>query len=164
MAVSSDLVWLLVRNNSSFLVKRDRLQLTKEPQNLIQKNSYKFSGLANRRTVGLDVKDKKVNIILKRTKLDGGGKPTDHHPPKALARTILGKHVRGHKCRGAEAVKSLTAKSHYRGDLSRYAIARYHALHRSLKVDPSKIDKKEKRKRGKHATAAAAKAAAAGSA
>lgn len=45
--MSADLVWLLVRNNSSFLVKRNGAQFSSEPNNLTNKHSFKYSGLAN---------------------------------------------------------------------------------------------------------------------
>ena len=63
---SQDLQWLLLRNNSSFLVKRDGAQFTREPNNLTNINSFKFSGLANNETLGLSVasvKDKKKIVL-----------------------------------------------------------------------------------------------------
>jgi hypothetical protein len=66
VSMSSDLVWMLVRNNSSFLVKRDGAQFTSEPGNLTQLNSFKFSGLANRKAVSVEMAKKKVTIGLKK--------------------------------------------------------------------------------------------------
>jgi large subunit ribosomal protein L28e len=45
--MSSDLVWAIVRNNNSFLVKRAGAQFSTEPNNLANLNTYKYSGLAN---------------------------------------------------------------------------------------------------------------------
>ena len=45
--MSSDLVWAIVRNNNSFLVKRAGAQFSTEPNNLVNRNTYKYSGLAN---------------------------------------------------------------------------------------------------------------------
>lgn len=71
MSVSGDLVWMLVKDNTSFMVKRDGVQLTAEPGNVMNKNAYKYSGLANSKTVSLRLnKDKKVrggNRIAVRT-------------------------------------------------------------------------------------------------
>ena len=53
--MSSDLQWMLLRNTSSFLVKRNGVQFSSEPSNLMNLNSYKFSGLANKKTVGVVV-------------------------------------------------------------------------------------------------------------
>ena len=61
--VSSELVWGIVKDNSSFLVKRRQTgrcvsgnkgpQFTTEPGNVAGINSYKYSGLANAKAVGL---------------------------------------------------------------------------------------------------------------
>jgi large subunit ribosomal protein L28e len=55
MTTSSDLNWLLLKNNNSFLVKRDGVQFSAEKNNLTNCNSYKFSGLANARSVGVSL-------------------------------------------------------------------------------------------------------------
>ncbi len=66
LEMSADLVWGIVRNNSSFLVKRDGAQFTSEPGNLTQLNTFKFSGLANRKAVDLSITKNKVTIGLKK--------------------------------------------------------------------------------------------------
>jgi len=38
---------LLIKNNNSFLIKRSGVQFSSEAGNLLNKNSFKFSGLAN---------------------------------------------------------------------------------------------------------------------
>lgn len=49
--VSSDLLWAITRNNSSFIVKRgvgnERVIFSREPLNLVNKHSHKYSGLVN---------------------------------------------------------------------------------------------------------------------
>lgn len=49
--VSSDLLWAITRNNSSFIVKRGvgngRVIFSREPLNLVNKHSHKYSGLVN---------------------------------------------------------------------------------------------------------------------
>ena len=62
--VSSELIWGCVKDNSAFLVKRRQTgrttctgkngaQLTSEPGNVTGINSFKFSGLANAKTVSI---------------------------------------------------------------------------------------------------------------
>jgi len=69
MSISPDLTWLLVRNNSSFLVKRNGLQLTSEPGNLTNLNSYRYSGLAQARAVDIKpAKEKGIVLSLKSKK------------------------------------------------------------------------------------------------
>ena len=38
--MSSDLLWALTKKQNAFLVKRNGLQLTSEPNNLMNKNSF----------------------------------------------------------------------------------------------------------------------------
>lgn len=58
--MSSALVWQLIKNHNSFLVKRGRthrdgaVQFSAENGNLLNVNSAKFSGLANNKTVGIN--------------------------------------------------------------------------------------------------------------
>merc|ERR1712094_931 len=70
---SSDLLWQITRNNSSFLVKRNGLELTSEPGNLMNKNSFKFSGIANLETV--DVADNEKGITFSRKNKANTSKP-----------------------------------------------------------------------------------------
>ena len=43
---SADLIWLLVKDNNSYLVKRNGVQWSREPGNLRNVNAFKYSGLA----------------------------------------------------------------------------------------------------------------------
>ncbi|OAQ25821.1 hypothetical protein K457DRAFT_752134 [Linnemannia elongata AG-77] len=51
--MSADLTWLLIKNNNSFLVKRSGVQFSSEAGNLLNKNSFKFSGIANKKTIDI---------------------------------------------------------------------------------------------------------------
>merc|ERR1712094_140321 len=64
MSASSDLLWALTKKQNAFLVKRNMLQLSSEPGNIMNKNSFKFSGLANLETV--DVADNTKGITFSR--------------------------------------------------------------------------------------------------
>ena len=61
------LVWHLIRDNNSFLVKRGRtrrdgaVQLSAEPGNLLNVNTFKYSGIANSRTLTLSTDTTVVN-------------------------------------------------------------------------------------------------------
>merc|ERR1712134_63205 len=65
MAASSDVVWGIIRKNSSFLVKRNFLELSSEPGNLMNKNSFKFSGLANAEAVDIQDNEKGITFSTK---------------------------------------------------------------------------------------------------
>ena len=152
MSASPDLLWLLVRNNSSFLVKRDGAEFTSEPGNLTNLNTFKFSGLANRKAVDVSIVKNKVTIGLKKSKAS-----KSRSPAKAWATSVLSRAT-PRAGQIPASIRKITAGSFYRPDLARFAIARYHALRRTLAV--KKADKKQQRRvRGRKAKAAVAAAA-----
>ena len=59
--MSDALVWHLIRDNNSFLHKRERtnragsVQFSSEPGNLLNVNTFKHSGLANSNTIDIQV-------------------------------------------------------------------------------------------------------------
>ena len=163
--MSSDLLWLLVKNNNSFLVKRDGTQFSGEKNNLTNLNSFKFSGLANKKTIGFQVKDSKIHFNQKRFEnfessylfllflfspfFKNFSANAASKPASALTSTVLSSHMIKGSCRSAETIKALTSGSHYRADLSNYAVARYHALYKSQKALKSGLKPKAKKTRGK---------------
>lgn len=135
-----------MHSESCFIVKKNGANFTSEPNNLTQLNTYKYSGLANAKTVGVSVnKGGKVEVAVKKNASKVARKPASSY-----ARNQLSKHMVKKSCRAAESLRNATAGQFYRGDLADAAVARYHALYKSLKVDPS-ADKKQKRRRGNKA-------------
>jgi large subunit ribosomal protein L28e len=72
MQSADSLIWLLVKDNNSFLHKRARtsraggVQFSSEPGNLLSVNSFKYSGLANSKAIDISVdSNKKINLRLK---------------------------------------------------------------------------------------------------
>ena len=69
--MSDALVWQLIKNNNAFLVKRERsnrsgaVQFSKESGNLLNVNSFKYSGIANSKAIGIDTSDKTITMTLK---------------------------------------------------------------------------------------------------
>ena len=130
MSASADLQWLLLKDNTSFLVKKNGVQFTKEPNNLMNVNTFKFSGLCNNKTVGVAVNTEgKIEVALKKNKPSIARKPASSY-----ARNALSKHMRKGSCKAAESLTTLTEGHYYRSDLTKYAVARYHAIYKSLKV------------------------------
>lgn len=128
--MSADLTWQLLRKNNSFLVKRDGALFSAEKNNLVNKHTYKFSGLANAKTVGVSMnKDKKIELSLKNPKAHANRRVS-----KLYSTYQLNHHMRSGECKGAKTIDTLTDKSFYRRDLSAFAIARYHALNNSKKA------------------------------
>lgn len=134
-------MWQCVRNGNCFLVKRNGVQLTSEPGNVMNKNSFKYSGLANERAVDISMDSAgKLSVGLK--------VPKRKSMPKQSVRTIpLNKNFRA----GAHSIKSQTTSACYRSDLADMALARWSALHRLSMVQKG-LKKKSKTKLGRGST------------
>lgn len=124
---SSTIQWDLLKNNNRYLVKRNGFTFSSDPLNLTGKNSFKFSGLANSKAVGVNVVNGKVTLQTKRTR-------ASRRPSQCITSTQLNRARRSGKNRAAQVIKSKLANVGYRADLTNYAIARYHALRRATKV------------------------------
>ncbi|TNN27913.1 60S ribosomal protein L28 [Liparis tanakae] len=66
--MSSHLQWMVIRNCSSFLIKRNGQTYSTEANNLKSKNSFRFNGLVHRKTVGVQpaADGKGVVVVLKK--------------------------------------------------------------------------------------------------
>ncbi|KAJ8520829.1 hypothetical protein ONZ45_g2348 [Pleurotus djamor] len=119
--MSTDLQWLLVRNYNSFLVKRVREGpvFSKEPGNLRNLHSHKYSGLANSKTI--DVSDSSSGIQITTRKV----KATPTQVKSAYATSTVRPRSGGRRALG---VASQYAKRGYRPDLRAATLARVSAL------------------------------------
>jgi large subunit ribosomal protein L28e len=128
--MSSDLLWSILRSQSSFIVKRPPgiggVEFTREPNNLMNVNSYKYSGLAQSKVVSITPASNKRGAIITSQSKNGKKKST-----------ALTKGPR----RTAFTVADLVARSGYRPDLRVAALARASAILRSQRP------KKELKKR-----------------
>jgi large subunit ribosomal protein L28e len=68
--MSSSLIWELVRNHNSYLVKRKGLRLSSEPFNLLQTHTPKYSGLANFKGVDVQPAKRVAAIRIRKAKYD----------------------------------------------------------------------------------------------
>ncbi|CAM9401378.1 unnamed protein product [Phaeothamnion confervicola] len=137
--LSKDLTWLLVKDNNCFLQKRNGktprsgfITMSAEPLNLTNKNSFKASGLANTRAVGIEEgKDFKGNSVaflqLKASCIFGGGASK---PKLAVGATLLKKCWRS----GANTVTKQVEGTYYRPDLTGAALTRWSKIHRSIRT------------------------------
>jgi len=125
MSIPDSLTWQLIRNNNAFLVKRNGAYFSSEPGNVANLHSFKYSGLANSRSVGIvgqTTKESGVVLAKKSTKRSHLRKPTT-----TLNRLTLKRDYR----RVARSIRNdLRA---YRPDLRGAALARWFALFRSSK-------------------------------
>lgn len=66
--MSSDLIWLITRDQSSFLLKNQFATFAREPGNLTGKNALKYSGLANAKVVDVSAGAEGVVVSTKGAK------------------------------------------------------------------------------------------------
>ncbi|XP_030953172.1 60S ribosomal protein L28-2 [Quercus lobata] len=138
--VPGQLIWEMVKKNNCFLVKEfgrgnAGVQFSKEPNNLFNLNSYKYSGLANRKTVTIQPGGKDLSVVLATTKTKKQNKPA-----AILHKSVMRKEFP----RMAKAVTNQVSNNYYRPDLKKAALARLSAVHRSLKVTKSGPKKKNR--------------------
>uniref|UniRef100_A0A0B6Y3R9 Large ribosomal subunit protein eL28 n=1 Tax=Arion vulgaris TaxID=1028688 RepID=A0A0B6Y3R9_9EUPU len=121
---SADLTWLIIRNNSSTLLKRSRQYMSLEPNNLKSRNSFRYNGFIHRKTVGIEpVKDGK-GVVLVTRKTRGLRKPS-----KTLTRVELKKDPR----RTIATIRKTLQSNNYRKDLVNSAVRRTCAILKSQK-------------------------------
>merc|ERR1712138_271015 len=116
MSASPDLLWALTRKTNAYLVKRNGLQLSSEPNNVANKHSFKFSGLANFEAVGVEETDGKRGITLSK-----GIK-------KNTQRAVVSQDYKKGMRHVAKSIKAQTEGKFYRKDLTKPALARWYKL------------------------------------
>ncbi|XP_059642866.1 large ribosomal subunit protein eL28y-like [Cornus florida] len=139
-AVPGQLIWEIVKKNSSFLVKEfgngtASVQFSRESNNLYNLNSYKHSGLANKKTVSIQPGGKDQSVVLATTKTKKQSKPA-----ALLHKCVMKKEFN----RMAKAVSNQVADNYYRPDLKKAALARLSVVNRSLKVTKSGVKKRNR--------------------
>ncbi|KAG0697740.1 ribosomal L28e/Mak16 [Suillus ampliporus] len=144
--MSTDLQWLLIRKYNSFLVKKvpEGPIFSKEPGNLLNIHSHKYSGLANTKTINIQNSETGLQITTRKSKAS----------PQAVrpARTTATVRNRSGGRRSLGVVASL-AKKGYRPDLRAAALGRSSAL---LATQKEKKASPAKKVRGKKAVASTA--------
>ncbi|TFK56930.1 ribosomal protein L28e [Heliocybe sulcata] len=144
--MSSDLQWLLIRKYNSFMVKKvpEGPVFSREAGNLPNLHSYKYSGLANAKTIA--VTDTGSNIQLSYSKK--GASPNAVKPAKATYSI----RSRSGPRRSLGAAAKLSKRG-YRPDLRPVLLARVSALSATKKEPKSWPAKKPRGKKAKAATA-----------
>ncbi|KAM0932536.1 putative ribosomal protein L28e [Dioscorea sansibarensis] len=138
--IPGPLVWEIVKKNNAFLVKQfgngnAKVQFTKEPNNLYNVHSYKHSGLANKKSVSIQPGGEGLSVMLATTKTKKQNKPSSLYN-----RSVMKKEFR----KMAKAVTNQVTDNFYRPDLTKAALARLSAVHRSLKVAKSGVKKRNR--------------------
>jgi len=147
--VSNDLIWEITRSQNAFLVKRKSgggSQFSRDPLNLVNKNSRKYAGFVNSKAIGVQAA---VNggIIVTTKKGGNQNRPgpnanTTTYNPTTSNRKIY------------KGVANTSVRNAYRADLRGEAVSRASALRLSQRP---KRDTPEKKLRGAKARKAAEK-------
>merc|ERR1712142_334022 len=135
--MSAELCWSIIRKNSCFLKKSHGLTLSKEPNNLMAINSFKYNGLVNKKTVGIDAAPSGKGVVLAIRKTKGA-----RCPAKALSKTT----VQGSR-HAIKTIQNTLGANGYRKDLTKSAVKRACALIRSQNTS---VVKKNRSRRKKH--------------
>ncbi|OOQ91503.1 putative 60S ribosomal protein L28e [Penicillium brasilianum] len=124
--VSNDLIWLITRNQNAYLVRRNTgggSQFSRDPLNLVNKHSFKYSGFANNKAVGVQsAENGGVTVTAKKPgnpQQPAQNQVTVTYGPKTATRKIY------------KGVASKTAQHGYRADVREEAVARVSAVRRS---------------------------------
>merc|ERR1712149_10578 len=80
--MSAELCWSIIRKNSCFLKKSHGLTLSSEPNNVAGINSFRFNGLVNKKTIGIEPASSGKGVVLSIRKTKGS-----RCPAKALSKT-----------------------------------------------------------------------------
>merc|ERR1711874_240969 len=129
--VSSDIAWAVIRNNSSFLLKKRGVKkpFSTEACNLTNRNAQRYNGLVNAKAVGISAAADNKGFVLTTKKASKGNKPG-----KGLVATTMKAGPR----RSLHSVKAVLVKGRYRKDLTKAALRRAAAITRSQKPLPAR--------------------------
>ncbi|XP_062515705.1 large ribosomal subunit protein eL28-like [Corticium candelabrum] len=135
--MSRDLQWLVIRKSSSYLLKSKTATFTKEPFNLMGKNSYKYNGLVNKQAIDIrpDPAGKGAIVSVKNRRR--------HHRPVVSAYSYP--LLRGSR-RAIRTLKQQGIVRCYRADLTDAAVRRTCAIYRSQRPT-SGVQKRRSRKK-----------------
>ncbi|KAH1181167.1 hypothetical protein KIL84_002101 [Mauremys mutica] len=106
--MSAHLQWMIVRNCSSFLLKRNKQTYSTEPNNLKARNSFRYNGLIHRKTVGVEpaADGKGVVVVLKK-------RAGQRKPATSYEKTTINKNARA----TLNSLRHIIRKNNYRKDL-----------------------------------------------
>lgn len=111
--MSASLQWQLIRNNSSFVLSTkkygEKQLFSTEPGNLMNKHSFKYSGLANAKAVDVSPLANGKGVVITTKNKAAASKPKTGYTEVPL-------EVKGARPT-FKAVRGLMGKSFYRADL-----------------------------------------------
>jgi len=123
--MSADIQWLVVRNNSSFLMKRRHAPtFSRERNNLKGRNSFRYNGLVRKKCVGIEPASSGKGVVMQTR----NGK-TMRKPAKNFTRVEL----KGNARATLKTIARTLFDGKYRPDLKMCAVRRASAILRSQK-------------------------------
>jgi large subunit ribosomal protein L28e len=144
VACSEQLVWEIVKNNNSFLHKVNgrskrsgTMRFSLEKNNLRSISSYKHSGLANNKAVGIASTITNGAVLTTRTASKAA-------TTTSSANVAINKDFK----RVVKTIESQIVNNFYRPDLKNDALAKYSAVYRANRV-AKKVKKAVPVKRGR---------------
>ncbi|KAJ8038666.1 60S ribosomal protein L28 [Holothuria leucospilota] len=120
--VPASVQWQILKKNSCFTRKFGMNTFTLEPNNLKNRNTYRWNGLIHKKTVGVEAAPDNKGVVLSMKRKKGQNKPA-----KMYSRVTLKKDWRSNLKSIRNSVKD------YRGDLTMAALRRASAIHMSQK-------------------------------
>jgi len=131
VAAADSLVWEIVKKNNSFMRKKNgrtarsgSVRFSVERGNLASRSTYKYSGLANSKTIDISATDDSKTILtLKTKKAVSSGK-------SGKTEINLNKNFR----RSEKTIECQATDNYYRPDLKSAALAKYSVVYRSNRV------------------------------
>jgi len=129
--VSADLLWPIVRDTSCFLITQKQAgrskmgkagaRFTTEPNNLTGLNSYKYSGLANEKTIDIVPTADRGCVLTTKSRSD----KRKIAPKSLMNKVTLTRDFR----RVANTIVKETCANGYRPDLKKAALAKWSLIH-----------------------------------
>ena len=122
--MTDNLTWLLTKNSSCFIVRRNGVEFAKEKFNLANRNCRKYSGLAAVKGCDLSLSNKKITLSTKVAK-------RSNKPAQSCVAAPLNKCTQA----ASKALDSQLSSNHYRSDLKKVAMAKWCLLNRVAQVE-----------------------------
>ncbi|XP_049593922.1 large ribosomal subunit protein eL28 [Syngnathus scovelli] len=132
--MSANLQWMVIRNCSSFLLKRNGQTYSTEPNNLKSRNAFRFNGLVHKKTVGVQPAPDGKGVVVLVKKRKG-----QHKPANSYNKITINKNARA----TLNSLRNIINKNKYRRDLRMAALRRASAILKSQK--PVVVKKKRAR-------------------
>ncbi|OII72248.1 60s ribosomal protein L28 [Cryptosporidium ubiquitum] len=123
---STELLWQCVKKNTSFIKKNNGFTFTSEPFNIMNLNTLKYSGLAARRSIGMELVPNSNGKLVKNTKIikKNSGSSTIRCPKKFTSKVNLSNDFK-------QAKKTIKNQVLARPDLKNAAIIRYRKIQKA---------------------------------